>query len=107
VAIKQRSCFLEVLCGVGFGGGDAPKRFVEQSDDPLLLRMGRMTDMKRLHLWEIDCLMNRTTRESEKIISFRDEEILQEGWSKLRRAHPIHKVLTGRHWSTHHDDVTN
>ena len=36
VAFKQGAGVLEVLFGVGFGGGDAVKRFVEDADDPLL-----------------------------------------------------------------------
>ncbi len=36
VAFKQSAGVLEVLFGVGFGGGDALKRFVEDADDPLL-----------------------------------------------------------------------
>ena len=36
VAFKEGAGVLEVLFGVGFGGGDAVKRFVEDADDPLL-----------------------------------------------------------------------
>ena len=36
VAFEQGAGVLEVLFGVGFGGGDALKRFVEDADDPLL-----------------------------------------------------------------------
>ena len=36
MAFKQGTGVLEVLFGVGFGGGDAVKRFVEDADDPLL-----------------------------------------------------------------------
>ena len=36
VAFKEGTGVLEVLFGVGFGGGDALKRFVEDADDPLL-----------------------------------------------------------------------
>ena len=36
VAFKEGAGVLEVLFGVGFGGGDALKRFVEDADDPLL-----------------------------------------------------------------------
>ena len=41
VAFKQSSGILEILFGVGFGGGDAVKRFVEDADDAPLLREGR------------------------------------------------------------------
>src|ERR1035437_1009587 len=36
VAFEEGAGVLEVLLGVGFGGGDALKRFVEDADDPLL-----------------------------------------------------------------------
>ena len=36
VAFEEGAGVLEVLFGVGFGGGDAVKRFVEDADDPLL-----------------------------------------------------------------------
>ena len=50
----------EVLFRVGFGRGDALKRLIEDADNPLLFGEGRIADMKRLNLREIDCLMNRT-----------------------------------------------
>ena len=37
VALEHRAGILEVLLGVGLGGGDALKRLVEDADDPLLL----------------------------------------------------------------------
>ena len=36
VAFEQSAGVLEVLFGVGFGGGDAVKRFVEDADNPPL-----------------------------------------------------------------------
>ena len=36
VAFEEGAGVLEVLFGVGFGGGDARKRFVEDADDPPL-----------------------------------------------------------------------
>ena len=36
VAFEEGAGVLEVLFGVGFGGGDALKRFVENADDPPL-----------------------------------------------------------------------
>ena len=36
VALEEGAGVLEVLFGVGFGGGDALKRFIEDADDPLL-----------------------------------------------------------------------
>ena len=40
VAFKQGAGVLEVLFGVGFGGGDAVKCFVEDGDDALLFGEG-------------------------------------------------------------------
>jgi len=36
VAFEEGAGVLEVLFGVGFGGGDALRRFVEDADDPPL-----------------------------------------------------------------------
>ena len=36
MAGEEGAGVLEVLFGVGFGGGEALKRFVQQADDPLL-----------------------------------------------------------------------
>jgi hypothetical protein len=38
VAFEEGAGVLEVLFGVGFGGGDAVKRFVEDAGDALLFR---------------------------------------------------------------------
>jgi len=38
MTLKERTGVLEVPFGVGFGGGEARKRFIEQGDDSLLLR---------------------------------------------------------------------
>ena len=46
MAFKQRAGVLEVLFGVGFGGGDAVKRFVEDADDPLLFGERRKWKLK-------------------------------------------------------------
>ena len=37
VAFEEGAGVLEVLFGVGFGGGETRKRFVQDADDPLLL----------------------------------------------------------------------
>ena len=44
VAFEQGAGVLEVLFGVGFGGGDALKRFVEDADDPPLFGKRREYD---------------------------------------------------------------
>ena len=36
MTLKDRTCVLQIPLGVGFGGGEARKRFVEQGDDSLL-----------------------------------------------------------------------
>ena len=40
MAFEEGAGVLEVLFGVGFGGGDTLKRFVEDADDPLLFGSG-------------------------------------------------------------------
>ena len=46
VAFEQGAGVLEVLFGVGFGGGDAVKRFVEDADDPLLFGERREANLR-------------------------------------------------------------
>ena len=41
VGFEEGAGVLEVFFGVGFGGGDAVKRFVEDTDDALLFGKGR------------------------------------------------------------------
>ena len=41
VAFKESAGVLEILFGVSFGGGEALKRFIEQTNDPLLLSARR------------------------------------------------------------------
>ena len=50
VAFEEGAGVLEVLFGVGFGGGDARKRFVEDADDPLLFGERRDGNLIRLEL---------------------------------------------------------
>ena len=57
VAFEEGAGVLEVLFGVGFGGGDALKRFVEDADDPLLFGERRKRDgsiPERTRLIEVD-----------------------------------------------------
>jgi hypothetical protein len=51
VAFEEGAGVLEVLFGVGFGGGNALKRFVQQADDTLLFgqRLG-VIDFNRLEV---------------------------------------------------------
>ncbi len=47
VAFEEGAGVLEVLFGVGFGGGEALKRFVQQADDPLLFgECGNSRDLR-------------------------------------------------------------
>ena len=78
MAFKQSTGVLEVLFGVGFGDGDAVKRFVEDANDALLFGERWMADMKRLDLGEVDRLMNRPAREAENILPFGYQEVLKE-----------------------------
>jgi hypothetical protein len=61
VAFKQGVGVLEVLFGVGFGGGDALKRFVEDVDDPLLFGKGGGSHRKTLDVTLRDEWLARTT----------------------------------------------
>ncbi len=46
MTLKHSPGVLEVLIGIGFGGGDAGKRLVEDADDPLLFGEGWERDLK-------------------------------------------------------------
>jgi hypothetical protein len=46
VAFEEGAGVLEVLFGVGFGGGETRKRFVENANDPLLLGEGGEWNLK-------------------------------------------------------------
>ena len=50
MAFKEGTGVLEVLCGVGFGGGDAVKCCVEDADDALLFGDWRNRDRDILEL---------------------------------------------------------
>ena len=50
VAFEEGAGVLEVLFGVGFGSGEARKRFVQQPDDPLLFRERGDGDLLRSHV---------------------------------------------------------
>ena len=50
VAFEEGAGVLEVLLGVGFGGGEALKRFVQQADDPLLVGQRRDGNLLRSHI---------------------------------------------------------
>ena len=56
VAFKEGAGILEVLCGVGFGGGDALKHFVEEADDPLLHGERGKLDWNGLEQTSLDSL---------------------------------------------------
>lgn len=49
VAFEESAGVVEILFGVGFGAGEALKRFVEDADDPLLFDEGRK---RKLNLFE-------------------------------------------------------
>jgi hypothetical protein len=48
VAFKEGAGVLEVLGGVGLGGGQTGKRFVQQPHNPLLLRKRGIWNLDRL-----------------------------------------------------------
>src|SRR3546814_79626 len=64
MAFKKRAGVLEVLFGVGLGGGDAGKRFVQHADDPLLFGQWRNGQRKFVEplfrdMDKADCTTNR------------------------------------------------
>ena len=53
---------MEVLFGVGFGGGDAVKRFVEDAHDPPLFGERWQGDWKRRELSLVDVITVRVQK---------------------------------------------
>ena len=78
VAIEEGAGVLEVLFGVGFGGGDALKRFVENDDDPPLFGVRWNTYVKRLDLWKINGLVDSTAGESAKCTALGKQEVFEK-----------------------------
>src|ERR1019366_9191125 len=66
VAFKQSAGVLEVLFGVGVGGGNAVKRFVEDADDALLFGQGRKRDTDIPQVTQVNHELNRAARVSPK-----------------------------------------
>lgn len=60
VAVEEGAGVLEVLFGVGFGGGDALKRFVEDVDDPLLLGEWRDRNHESAKLGRVEAALCAT-----------------------------------------------
>src|SRR5207244_2319108 len=58
VAFEQGAGVLDVLFGVGFGGGDARKRFVEEGGDPPLFGEGRDFCYLRINLVSVDAWLH-------------------------------------------------
>ena len=54
VAFKQGTSVLEILFGVGFDGGDASKRFLQDADEALLFRKRRDSNADMLNVRLVD-----------------------------------------------------
>src|ERR1039457_6199754 len=75
VAFKQGAGVLEVLFGVGFGGGDAVKRFVQNANDSLLFGERRESEIKCTNLVSHQAVNGgTTTNHREKHVHFRLEK---------------------------------
>ena len=61
VALEEGAGVFEVLFRVGFGGGDALKRFAEDADDPPLLGEGRHREFNVLDLAKAQVLLSDST----------------------------------------------
>jgi hypothetical protein len=60
VAFEEGAGVLEVGFGVGFGGGETRKRFVQDADDALLLGEGWEREIKSKHLVHLRPWHSRT-----------------------------------------------
>ena len=86
VAFEEGAGVLKVLFGVGFGGGDALKRFVRNPDDPLLLGSRfRVTDFEWSQVRSCNLRLCRPSDCSGNVYSA-TEKILQE--TEFNRAVP-------------------
>ena len=60
MAFEQGAGVLQVLFGVGFGGGDAGKRLVENTDDALLFGERRVGYRNRVQRLLVELWLGRT-----------------------------------------------
>ena len=63
VAFNERAGVLEVLFGVGLGGGEAGKRLVQYADDPLLFGERGAKYVEVAHLRERNILLRNSALE--------------------------------------------
>src|SRR5712692_6229438 len=80
VAFEEGAGVLEVFFGVGFGGGDAVKGFVEDADDALLFVKRRIFDNKITERRVTKILHRRSRRSSLKLFAIvsRTNEVRQK-----------------------------
>ena len=83
VAFEEGAGVLEVLFGVGFGGGEARKRFVEQADDPLLFGQRGDGNLLRSHVAISDRRIARAFLEALHLPGevLGEERVEDERWS--------------------------
>ncbi len=79
VAFKQSTGVLEVLFGVGFGGGDAGKRFVQDAHDPPLFGKGSEWNGELRKSFSREVL-NASTREMtfQRAVQIASEKIVEK-----------------------------
>ena len=95
VAFKQGAGVLEVLFGVGFGGGDAVKRFVEDADDPLLF--GERGKRDRILFALIVVMCSTGCADQSAIFDFLQEVGLKE----MIEQEPLSSLFLSRNVSNH------
>ena len=88
VAVEEGAGVDEVLFGVGFGGGKALKRCVEDADDPLLLGEGGERNGKVFKMAASKRLDRSTYGDARKIIRAVMEKVIKkpniEVWKKIK-----------------------
>jgi hypothetical protein len=95
VVFEEGAGVLEVLFGVGFGGGDALERVVEDADDLPLLWEGRPRELKILDLPATDMRNAKARLDPENMMGegFGTNEIEQESTVKtITYAQPRHPL---------------
>ena len=94
LTFKQSASVLEILFGVGFGGSDALKRFVEDTDDPQLFGERWDGHWKVENVILTESSLGRTIRNLQELaLKFIRDEVVVEPRSieHLQIRNPLHQ----------------
>ncbi len=86
MAFEKGAGVLEVLFGVGFGSGEARKRFVEDGDDALLFGQRGERNLQRENLFARDARNCSACGQRLEVVERRTENRVNETWFSARDA---------------------